>query len=92
MRAGEVAGTGIAEAADVWPALDVPGAAADWQVKRAVLEAKVASLASEIRAGVAIVAPRDRGLTCRYCGLQPLCRIPVLDEAGTVVAPDAADE
>ena len=34
VRAGEVAVTGIAEAADVWPTLDVPGTVADWQAKR----------------------------------------------------------
>jgi probable DNA repair protein len=92
VRAGEVAVTGIAEGADVWPALDVPGTAADWQAAREALQRKVESLASEIRTGLAIVNPRDRGLTCRYCGLQALCRIPVLEEAGNDAAPGPADE
>lgn len=92
VRAGEVAVSGIAEVADVWPALDVPGTEADWQAARDALQGKVELLASEIRTGLAIVNPRDRGLTCRYCGLQALCRIPVLDEAGNVAAPEAADE
>ena len=84
--------TGIAEVADVWPALDVPGTAADWQAARDALQGKVELLASEIRTGLASVDPRDRGLTCRYCGLQALCRIPVLEEAGNGAAPEAADE
>ena len=92
VRAGEVAVTGIAEAADLWPELDVPGTAADWQARRDVLQGKVALLAGEIRAGVATVTPRNRGLTCRYCGLQALCRIPVLDDDANGAAPEAADE
>jgi len=92
VRAGEVAVTGIAEVADMWPALDVPGTAADWQAARDALQGKVESLASEIRTGLATVNPRDRGLTCRYCGLQALCRIPMLEEAGNGAAPQAADE
>ena len=90
--AGEVAVTGIAEGADVWPALDVPGTAADWQAAWDALQRKVESLTSEIRTGLAIVNPRDRGLTCRYCGLQALCRIPVLEEYGNDAAPVPADE
>jgi probable DNA repair protein len=92
VRAGDVAVTGIAETADVWPGLDVPGAAADWQAARDALQSKVESLAGDIRKGLAIVDPRDRGLTCRYCGLQALCRIPVLDDAGNVAAPETDDE
>jgi probable DNA repair protein len=92
VRAGDVALTGIAESPDLWSGLDVPGTAADWQAKRDVLRDKVAMLAAEIRAGVASVTPRDRSLTCRYCGLQPLCRIPVLDEAGNGAAREPGDE
>ena len=92
VRAGEVAVTGIADSADVWPALDAPGTSADWQAERDALQDKVAMLAAEIRAGVATVTPRERGLTCRYCGLQPLCRIPVLDESVNGAAREAGDE
>ena len=92
MRAGDVALAGIAESPAVWSDLNVPGTAADWRARRDALQDKVAMLAAEIRGGVATVTPRDRGLTCRYCGLQPLCRIPVLDEGGNGAAQEAGDE
>ena len=46
---------------------------------RMQLRDHVAMLAREIREGVARVAPR-RPTTCQYCGLQPLCRIRMLDD------------
>jgi hypothetical protein len=46
-------------------------------------------LAREIRDGVARVAPR-RPSTCQYCGLQPLCRIRLLDDGAP--ADDASDD
>jgi len=103
VRAGEIAVSGIAEAGDAWPGLDVPGAAGSrlpvvrWTDARRQLRDSVATLARGVRSGDARVAPRDRA-ACQYCGLQPLCRIQVLDDRGErastpgEAAPRPADE
>jgi ATP-dependent helicase/nuclease subunit B len=103
VRAGEIAVSGIAEAGDAWPGLDVPGAAGSrlpvvrWTDARRQLRERVATLARGVRSGDARVAPRDRA-ACQYCGLQPLCRIQVLDDRGErasipgEAAPRPADE
>jgi hypothetical protein len=43
------------------------------------LAARVRGLASDIRNGIADVAPRTQ-VICGYCGLQPLCRVQRLDD------------
>jgi hypothetical protein len=43
-------------------------------------------LAREIRDGVARVAPRQPS-TCQFCGLQPLCRIRLLDDGAAAHNP-----
>ena len=61
----------------------------DWAHAQAALRDELGMLAREIRDGVARVAPRQPS-TCQYCGLQPLCRIRLLDDGAT--ADDASDE
>ena len=41
----------------------------------AAAEQRLARLARDYLDGDARVDPKDAGATCRYCGLQPLCRI-----------------
>ena len=84
LKAGEIRVSGLADAHETWPALDVAGETSrvpvqDWANARMQLRDHVAMLAREIREGVARVAPR-RPTTCQYCGLQPLCRIRMLDD------------
>jgi hypothetical protein len=52
----------------------------DWADARQRLRDELALLANEVRDGVARVAPRHPS-TCQYCGLQPLCRIRLLDDS-----------
>ena len=84
VRAGEIAVAGVAQTSSVWPALDASDGArpvyGDWADVQKRLAERVTWLAGQVRSGIATVAPRDR-TTCQYCGLQPLCRIPALDDA-----------
>ena len=61
----------------------------NWADAQAALRGELAMLAREIRDGVARVAPRNAS-TCRYCGLQPLCRIRLLDDGAP--ADEVADD
>jgi probable DNA repair protein len=93
LKAGEIEVSGLADAADTWPALEVAGAASripvrDWADARAKLRDALAMLAREVREGNARVSPR-RASTCAFCGLQPLCRIRLLDDHAS--AADASD-
>jgi hypothetical protein len=45
--------------------------------------AALASLAEDFLRGEAVLNPKRAGATCKYCGLQPLCRVqevPVFEE------------
>jgi hypothetical protein len=63
--------------------------ARDWTATLATLRAELAVLARELRDGVARVAPRQPS-TCQYCGLQPLCRIRLLDDG--MASAEASDD
>jgi probable DNA repair protein len=93
LKAGEIEVSGLAESAELWPVLDVAGASRaavrDWPDARSQLRERLTMLAREFRDGVAQVAPR-RASTCQYCGLQPLCRIRMLDDGAASSA--AADD
>ena len=49
--------------------------AADWEAHKSLWRERLARLARDYLDGDARVDPKDAGATCRYCGLQPLCRI-----------------
>lgn len=51
------------------------GELADWPAVEAAWRRAIEGLAREIADGAAEVAPRNRSLTCRRCGLESLCRI-----------------
>ena len=94
LKAGEIEVRGIADRAETWPGLDVAGTsprvpARDWTATLATLRAELAMLARELRDGVARVAPRQPS-TCQYCGLQPLCRIRLLDDG--MASAEASDD
>lgn len=93
VKAGNIEVAGLAEDNTQWPALarvDSPRLAlADWADARAELAARVRALASDIRNGLADVAPRTQAI-CGYCGLQPLCRVQRLDDGAS--AADTRDE
>jgi len=92
LKAGEIEVRGIADRPETWPGLDVAGTSARvpaWPLALATLRVELAALAREVRDGVARVAPRQPS-TCQYCGLQPLCRIRLLDDGAASV--DATDD
>ena len=86
VKAGDIDVAGLAEDNAQWPALaavDSPRLAlAGWADARAQLAARVHALASDIRDGIADVAPRTQAI-CGYCGLQPLCRVQRLDDGAS---------
>lgn len=92
VRAGDIDVEGVVQASALWPGLDVADGTspifAEWDELRGRLRERVMQLAADFQAGVATVAPRNRS-TCTYCGVQPLCRIQVLDGDA---AEGAADE
>jgi probable DNA repair protein len=49
--------------------------AADWEAHKSLWRERLARIARAYLDGDARVDPKDAGATCRYCGLQPLCRI-----------------
>jgi hypothetical protein len=74
---------GLAADEFTWPGLKVPSmirtaGLADWHAVEAQWAESLGAIASEVVAGAAAVAPRDRRKTCTHCGLQPLCRIGTL--------------
>jgi len=90
LKAGEIEVKGLVDGADVWPGLDIAGASRvpvrDWAHAQATLRDELGMLAREIRDGVARVAPRQPS-TCQFCGLQPLCRIRLLDDGAAAHNP-----
>ena len=83
VKAGAIAVAGLTESRALWPALATADAVqpgfSDWPEMRRQLRERLGVLARDIRAGVADVAPRSPAI-CRYCGLQPLCRVQALDD------------
>jgi ATP-dependent helicase/nuclease subunit B len=78
VKAGAIAALGIAADDTVWPALTDAGKLGDpsgWVGVLQRWEHQMAHIAGEVREGLATVTPRDGGVPCRFCGLQPLCRI-----------------
>ena len=77
LRSGELRINGVVDDAALWPALTPVGQmpAGSWPAFEAWWNEHLASLADELRGGVATVAPRDGAKTCRNCGLFALCRI-----------------
>jgi probable DNA repair protein len=80
LKPGEQKALGLAADATAWPGLGEPSALrgaglADWSAAETRWRITLGALADEIAAGHAAVAPRDPKITCRNCGLQPLCRI-----------------
>jgi probable DNA repair protein len=83
LKAGEIDVRGIAADGDAWPVLRVPEDVGgpelrSWPAVEAHWRRAFETLAIEVREGHAAVTPRDTHTTCRYCGLQPLCRIGAL--------------
>ena len=61
----------------------------DWDALLAQWKTSLHALAAEIMQGHAAVDPVDPVRSCRYCGLQSLCRI---DESGTAFQLEAKDD
>ena len=93
LKAGEIRALGLAADDAAWPALAKPSTIVGpntWEGIARWWRIQLASLATELRDGVATVTPRDNGAPCRTCGFQPLCRIRA---AGLpLVDGDAADD
>ena len=76
LRPGDLKLHGVAADAATWPAL-VPverTAVKSWAEFDAWWETHLRALATELRTGVAPVAPREGAKTCRTCRLWALCR------------------
>lgn len=90
LKVGEIRPLGIVADKEDWPDLTAVarlGAPSTWTGVEHAWQVLLTPLAIELRDGVATVTPRDNGVPCRTCGLQPLCRI---EEAGlhTIAADD----
>jgi RecB family exonuclease len=46
-----------------------------WQERKTEWTARLENLAKEFRNGHAVVNPQEGKKTCRFCGLEPLCRV-----------------
>ncbi|MDA0689169.1 MAG: hypothetical protein O2948_11070, partial [Proteobacteria bacterium] len=53
----------------------------DWAELAIEFPTKVETIASEFKAGCAVVDPVNGKLTCRYCALENLCRIDELSKS-----------
>ncbi|MEO8302617.1 MAG: PD-(D/E)XK nuclease family protein [Betaproteobacteria bacterium] len=94
LKPGEFRIQGIAADAKAWPQLVAPSAIRDpdlpdWSAIVAQWSRSLGAIATEVREGHASVTPRDIRKTCRYCGLQPFCRIGALNEGDESVGDDA---
>lgn len=83
LKPGDVRVHGIAADKNVWPALRSPADVGapelpDWLAVEARWTQSLGALAAEVREGYAAVTPRNALITCRNCGMQPLCRIGAL--------------
>ncbi len=91
LKPGETRTRGLAADDGAWPKLggvdDLKHAGlADWEAVEARFEDLLGALAAEVVAGHAAVAPRDVRVTCRNCGIQPLCRI------GAIATDDGSED
>jgi len=78
IKPGEMGVHGIAANPAMWPDLTSTAnlaGLATWSFVEAWWQDSLGALVGELRDGIATVTPRDRREPCRYCGLQPLCRI-----------------
>ena len=96
LKAGDVAVAGLAADAAAWPALRTPADArnvnlATWADVERFWRDRYGALAAAFRAGDAAVLPRD-AQACRYCDLQPVCRVQALDDAPRESGDDERDD
>jgi probable DNA repair protein len=83
LRPGELGYRGLGAADDLAPGVDsiekskLQGVreAADWEAHKKLWRARLTRLAEAYLEGDARVDPKSPGSTCRYCRLQPLCRV-----------------
>lgn len=83
LRPGELGYRGLGGIADLAPGVDAIASsklhgvrdAPNWDAHKALWRSRLAGLAQAHLQGDARVDPKTRGVTCRHCGLQPLCRI-----------------
>ena len=54
-----------------------------WERRKSEWTARLERLALEFRSGHAVVDPAEGRTTCRYCGLEPLCRVDELEESNS---------
>jgi probable DNA repair protein len=88
LRRGELELEGLVAQTAAWPALQEPRALPavglnDWASVEQRWRGSLGALANEILRGHATVTPRKPEETCKFCGLQPLCRIGARGLAGS---------
>jgi len=92
LGAGRARFVGLTSEEGLLPAVRTPakssrsGAEADWPAQRVFWRAELTRLAEDFAAGRAEVDPKKWPETCRYCGLQALCR--VREQRAALVAGD----
>jgi RecB family exonuclease len=96
LKAGDVAVAGLAADAAAWPALRTPADARNvnletWTDVERFWRDRYGALAAAFRSGDAAVLPRD-AQACRYCDLQPVCRVQALDDAPRESGDDERDD
>jgi len=90
IKAGQLDVAGLAADAAAWPRLPSVDVARNvpvttWPEVEAWWVERLGRLARDFRSGEAAVVPRDAA-ACRYCDLQPLCRVRALDDDAPVAA------
>ena len=83
LRPGKLGYRGLGGVDDLAPGVEVIAAsrlhgareATDWDAHKALWRERLSTLAQGYMEGDARVDPKTPGATCRYCGLQMLCRI-----------------
>ncbi|MDX1375597.1 MAG: PD-(D/E)XK nuclease family protein [Burkholderiales bacterium] len=83
LRSGELRFAGVGAEEDLLPGVDelsasrgaIRAEASDWAALMELWRTRLEALGVAFAAGDARVDPREPGITCRYCGLQPLCRV-----------------
>lgn len=83
LRPGKLGYRGLGSSDDLAPGVDSIASsrlhgvreAADWEAHKALWRKRLTRIAQDYLQGDARVDPKTPGVTCRYCGLQVLCRI-----------------
>jgi len=87
LKPGKMAFQGLSAQEEPIPGVKASEMAEDgfrsWEQRKSEWTARLERLALEFRSGRAVVDPAEGRTTCRYCGLEPLCRVDELEESNS---------